>query len=71
MLTTTVKQLKRDDVYTDDGGESWWKVECNDRDRVGRRIFAECVQANPGADEVPGNMQSAVYSNDHEVVVRL
>jgi len=71
MLATTADKLKAGDVFTADNGESWWKLEANDRDRNGRRLFARCMESNPDADVVPGDIESAVYNDDHEVVVRI
>ncbi len=71
MRTTTVVKLKTGDIFTADNGESWWELETNDRERDGRRLFARCVESSPDADVAPGDVESAVYNDDHKVVVRL
>jgi hypothetical protein len=71
MLATTAEKLKPGDVFTADNGESWWKLECNDRDPQGRRLFSRCVEANDDAEVAPGDVESAVYNDDHEVLVRI
>ncbi len=71
MLTATVAGLKTGDVFSADHGETWWRVEHNNRESAGtRRLYCVCVGS--GADDVAtGDHESVVFNDDDEVVVRI
>lgn len=72
MLELKVKDLTVGDEYTQDQGDTWWKVIANDHERSAvrrRRVMAECVGSQvPGI--VVGDVESGVYDATDLVIVR-
>lgn len=67
---TTAENLLKGDVWSDDGGETWWEVIANDHEAMGvRRIFSRCV-ASRRLTAPEGMHESAVLDCTHEVRTR-
>lgn len=74
MFEFEARQLKPGDVFTDDDGETWWKVTsiAHEPRHEGYRIFSECVETQVQVSDLItiGSYQSGLYDADERVVVR-